>query len=145
MVYEGTAFEGGRVGIVAAVAMGDAFGGKTSHDVSCLLWHTETAKEERHMDVWFVALVVELFVEEALQLFAEFFLADQFNHSGQVHRRAPTVLPACTLIEPVAFHLGEGLVDVLELFWPNAVEDFLASATPADCLFLHAQLFCKLS
>ena len=37
---------------------GDAFCGKASHDVSRYLWHPEASKEERHMNVWLIALVV---------------------------------------------------------------------------------------
>ena len=97
------------------------------------------------MDVRLVALVVKLFVEERLELFAKLLLSDQFNHSRQVHRRTPAILPACSLIESVALHLGVGLIDILELLRPDAVEDFLASASPLVGICRPALLFCQLS
>ena len=58
LVCECTAIEWGGVCIVAAVTVCDAFCGKASHDVSRYLWHSQASKEERHMNVRLIALVV---------------------------------------------------------------------------------------
>ena len=144
LVDEGTTDEWGGVGIVAAVAMGDALRGKGAHDAVGLLWHAEPTEEEGNVDVRLVALVVELLAEELPELCGQLLLADEPNHARQVHRCAPTILPAGALIEAVAAHLGVGLVDVLELLRPDAVEDFLASLCPFGGIFLHAKLFGQL-
>ena len=83
------------------------------------------------MDIGLVALVVELLAEEKQELLCEFFFTDHLHHSWQVHRCSPAVLPAGTLIETVTAHLCVGLVDMLELAWPDAVEDFFTPLCPS--------------
>ena len=66
LVRKGTADEGRRVGIVAAIAVGDGLRGQAADNACCLFGHPQSAEEEGHMDVRLVALVVEFFAEEGL-------------------------------------------------------------------------------
>ena len=145
LIDKGASDEGSGVGVISTIAMGDAFCGESADNSTCQFGQTESAEEERNMDVGLISLVIKLFAEESLQLCAKFFLADKLYHSRQIHGRSPSILPSCSLIKAVAFHLCIGLVDMLELFWPDAVEYFLASASPFVGIFLHTQFACQLS
>ena len=145
LIDKGATDKGSGVGVISTIAMGDAFCGESTDNSTCQFGQTESSEEERNVDVGLISLVVKLFAEESLQLCSKFFLADKLYHSRQIHGRSPSVLPSCSLIEAVAFHLCVCLVDVLELLRPDAVEYFLASASPLVGIFLHAQLFCQLT
>ena len=115
------------------------------HDGAGLQWLAESSEEEGHVDVWLIALVVQLLVKELVQLCSQRRLAAQRLHAAEEHRGAPAVLPARALIEPVAPHLGVGLVNVHELLRPDRVEKLFAPFLPSGSILGISQFGSQLA
>ena len=78
-----------------------------SHKPLSFSWITEDIEQERCVDIRLIALIEQVLAEELLQFFLQLLPPFQRNHLVNAVRYCPAVLPAASLIQPVALHLHE--------------------------------------